>query len=294
VERKFIRDGANTTETFVSQRSYRTEVLSLSRVNSAETCGGMALAPPPAAPMPSLPLADGQGIGGMIIAVLLSLLAAMGLALAMVVQRYALAFPKPRVPLVCVTLPRGAAWAVGLVLYIISNVIYGAALGMAPLSLCGSIFTLLLVFNMLFARVLLGERLTRPKIQGAMVIFLGVCTTAVSTPAGAKGDFTPEEVGALFSASTGAIYLLCILVAVLASVVAILWFERRYPPVIPVDEPEKEGQLISRALPPAWLDALMGLVYPASLGMDEAFTQVLRARRAPTRLSPALSQRSHR
>ena len=32
------------------------------------------------------------------------------------------------------------------------------------------------------------------------------------------------------------------------------------------------------ALPPAWLDALMGLVYPASLGMDEAFTQVLRSR----------------
>ncbi len=197
-----------------------------------------------------------------------------------------------------------------------------------PLTLMASIFTTLLVFNMIFARLLLNEPLTKvrataahymtyinptqliytlippsqSKIAGAVTILIGVCLCVVSTPTGIPVDFSPRDVLRLLVRPEGAIYVATLVLVVLASVVAIVRFESTYPGRSGENEPAavvtdsgvseskdqeaaeedpmctKESSAASKQVlerkayrqPPRSLDNLMGVVYPASLGLDEA------------------------
>ena len=140
------------------------------------------------------------------------------LALAMVVQRYALSYPHPMVliPKTKYKVSKTAVWVIGLVLYGAANGLYALSLLYGPLSLLAGVlytytlytlytlymlytlyplytlytlytllagvFTSLVIFNMIFAHLLLGEQLTRPRIYGAIIIVIGIILSIVASP----------------------------------------------------------------------------------------------------------------
>jgi drug/metabolite transporter (DMT)-like permease len=198
--------------------------------------------------------------GAFVLGIVLATAAAAALAMSMVVQRYALASGESHVPLFGVPCRANVVWFLGLVGYGAANGLYVASLQYGPLALMASVFTLLLVFNCVFARCLLGEALTPPKVAGCVVILGGVCLVVVGSPKDVDVDLSASDVARLVAKPLGAAYLACLVGSVAASVAAIGAYERRYP----LDA--KDGA----PSPPPRLDRLMGVVYPGSLGLDEA------------------------
>ena len=123
--------------------------------------------------------------------IILSLSAGTFIALSMVTQRYALAYESYRVPVFCCRLPRPAVWFLGLIIYGAANGLYAAAVLLAPLSLVASLYTLLLVFNLLFAKLILGEKLTPPKLVGSLLIIAGATASVLGQPGTFSGEPTP-------------------------------------------------------------------------------------------------------
>lgn len=204
-----------------------------------------------------------MGVGHVLLGVILALAGAANLALGMVIQRMGLAFPQERIPCLKWSLNRHVVWFLGLLTYGAGNGLYAASLVFGPLSLLSGIFTTLLVWNLLFARVLLGEKLTGPNIGGALVILVGVVMCFLATPEQTTTIFLPADILRLCSVS-GVLYLVILAIIVVVSVVAIAWFEKKYPQPKGVHAEE-----VPVAQPPVWLNRLMSLVYPGSLGVDE-------------------------
>lgn len=239
---------------------------------------------------------------GFIVGGCLGIGAAALLALGMVVQRYALIHKEDEdVSFYCCTVyprcgikARDWAWIAGLALYGAANGLYSPGLLMAPLSLMGSIFTLLLVFNMVFARIILKEVLTPPKVLGALTILGGVACVAIGTPVDQKNDFTPEDIEALFKRPAGAVYCICLVSFVILTIIAMFINERMYP-LTELEASTASGEADAEAAAPepaagaaigegaarsttggapAWLAMIMAIVYPASLGADEGICQL--------------------
>ena len=95
------------------------------------------------------------GAGEITLGVVMTLGGAAVLAIAMVTQRYALTYPTPRVPLLGISLPRNGVWFIGLLLYGIANALKVLALPYGPWAVLSSVWTTLLVFNLVFARLFL-------------------------------------------------------------------------------------------------------------------------------------------
>jgi len=227
-----------------------------------------------------------MAIGMSFVGVGLTLVGAAGLAFGMVVQRYALSTCNRTVPVCGFEVHRLLAWALGLVLYALANGFYAVAQIFAPLSLLSGVFATLILFNLVFARLLLGEELTPPKVTGSFIIFVGVIMCIVSMATDAETEFTPSDIEDLLGRPAGLCWLLFLCGAVLSTMVAIGVHEWRYPvrfqsarlcrenkcvgdnagPDPVIDEPHR--------LAPDWLERVMGVVYPASLGMDEAVTHL--------------------
>ena len=162
-----------------------------------------------------------------------------------------------------------------------ANGFYAVSLGYGPLSLLAGVFTTLLVFNLIFARCLLGERLSLYKIGGACTILAGVVLCILATPRdGVETKFAPTDIESLVTRPAGAVYVALLVAAVLASVFAIRWYETAYP--LAPDSPPTQGdggaalgteasggESLAGRRPPAWLDTAMAVVYPGSLGVDE-------------------------
>jgi len=93
-----------------------------------------------------------------------------------------------------------------------------------------------------------------------------------------KTEFTPSDIEWLASQPGGAIYLPLLLAMVIASVVGIVLYERKYP-ALPAttdtvqtsDDAHSEPSALppAQSRPPPMLDRFMSLVYPLSLGLDE-------------------------
>lgn len=82
------------------------------------------------------------------------------------------------------------------------------ALLYGPLSLLAGVFTTLLIFNLIFARLLLGEKLTPYKIIGALFILIGVIMCIVATPRkGNDTEFTPKDIERLSKRPAGFLYV---------------------------------------------------------------------------------------
>ena len=205
----------------------------------------------------------GGSAGEFALGIMLATAAAASLALSMVIQRYALATGEPTVQLFGTPVRSNVVWFLGLIGYGAANGLYVASLQYGPLALLASVFTTLLVFNCVFARCLLGEALTPPKLAGCGVILGGVVLVVVGSPKNVEVDLDASDVTRLVAKPLGATYLCCLVGAVAASVAAIRAFEARYP----MDAPKGAG-------PPPRLDRLMGLIYPGSLGLDEAIAHL--------------------
>ena len=239
--------------------------------------------------------------------VFLTLAGAVLLALSMVVQRFALSHPKPRI---C-GLPRDLVWFFGLVIYGAANACKIVAQPYGPWSVLASVWTTLLVWNLLIARLALKEQITIPKALGSLIILCGAVLCVVGTPpqagcdAGVKTTFSSCEFASLLSAPAAAVWLALLLLCVLASIPTILFFERRYPlsrsgsqtreaspdiiagnELMPVgvDDVQVAARKPAAAIevssacssqPPRRLDALMAVVYPCSLGLDEGVADLL-------------------
>jgi len=242
-----------------------------------------------------------------VLGIFLALCGASLLALAMVTQRYALSYATNNVPFFGLLLSRDIVWFVGLVIYGAANGFYAASLLHGPLSLLAGVFTTLLVFNMLFSWYLLGETLTASRIIGSILILVGVVLCILGTPSNIDTKFTPGDIASLASSAGGALYLVVLVLAVGASVVSIIWYESMYgkdntdgdsaavtatvgvemtgvvglSENIPVSvelgsgpDPDPDPLGGEAAAPPTWLDDIMGVLYPGSLGMDEGIAHL--------------------
>jgi len=178
-------------------------------------------------------------------------------------------------------------WCAGMIFYGIGS---GGTCSIAglliPLSLLSAIFVTLLVFNLGFARLILSETPTRAKKMGAVVVLVGCTLCSLGSSGALAGREAPNEFDSYqmadyFSATAGAAWFIGLCTLVVGSVVAIAVFERRFPTEDLVVAHHRrtaaatpQPDLSDLELAPSWLESLMALVYPGSLGLDEAIVHL--------------------
>jgi len=202
--------------------------------------------------------------------------------------------------------PRFVAWLFGLMLYGCASGLKILALNLGPLTVLASVFSTLIIFNLVFAHLLLREPITRGKVAGCLVVLLGAVVVGVGAPDDTPTKFTPAEIEA-FLDSGGLTFLGVCLGIVALSVCSITAYEVRYygsscsccargkgkgaggatedavaQTETPVASPDSSPiarrartdapKQPQRELPqPPWcLAAAMVLIYPGGLGLDEA------------------------
>ena len=226
---------------------------------------------------------------------LLSLLAGALLALSITVQRYALAHPSPHaMPLLCCHMTRPAVWSIGLAIYLAANGLFAYSSTLAPLTLASTMYTLLLVWNLAFAALLLKERVTRRDAAGAGLIVVGATLSVVGTPGDAPNTFGVDNIAALALAPAGVAYLAVQLGAGLFAGAGVVCFERRLarrrgraapaendsPSTALLDVTDAVGAAnaagasAATAATAARGERLMAVVYPMALGLLEGMTQL--------------------
>ena len=187
----------------------------------------MSATPPPSSP-PGAP----ASAGGVILGVVLTLLGAFTLALSMTFQRYGLVAPTRRIPLFFGRGPRihhELVWFFGLVLYGVANGLKVAAAPLAPWSILSSVWTMLLVFNLVIARFCLGELPTWPKVCGALAILLGAVICVLGTPlAAADIQWSADEFTTGLVQPAALTWAILLFGAVLLSIPTIICYERTY------------------------------------------------------------------
>lgn len=130
------------------------------------------------------------------------------IALSMVIQRYALCYPQYWVRMCgCCSLPRPYAWMLGFVFYIVANMLFAGSTLLGPLSLNATLFTMLLAWNLMFAKAILGEVLTRPRVVGAVIVVIGAGVSVSGTPLDAPSKFNVTIIGELVQQPLGASFL---------------------------------------------------------------------------------------
>ena len=150
------------------------------------------------------------------------------LALSMTIQRYALAYPTYKVFFLCCRLARPFVWWIGFSCYFFANLLFAYASTLTPLTLNATLFTLLLVWNLIFARCMLHEKLTYTKILGAAVIVIGACVSVLGTPANARNTFGVNDIGALVGEPAGGAYAAFQILSGLITAGVVIWFERSF------------------------------------------------------------------
>lgn len=209
--------------------------------------------------------------GIVVLGALLCVVAAVIMAASMTVQRYALAYPQLRVLFPGgISLTRGQFWTVGLIIYGIANGFYTFGLNFAPLSLCGAIFATVLVFNLAASHFVLGEALTKRKCIGCLLVLGGVLLCTVGAPVDST-QYSASDVAGFGLAASGLLYFFTVFLILAFMMVQVVFFERRYP--FKTQDPDN-SQLMSMPGLPVAQRVLMGIVYPASLGIQEGLCQL--------------------
>lgn len=222
-----------------------------------------------------------------IFAIVATLIGACLLALSMVMQRYALAYPEPRVPFGRFQVRKNVLWFGGLLLYAAANGFKIVGFNLASMTVLASVFTSLLVFNLIFARWLLREEVTAPKVAGSVLILVGACICTASVPSDAPTAFEPEEFACLLESGPpgGYSFVGAVVLLIIISSIFICYYERSYAREPASVAPDNEADLATAVTPavgseaalgrpPAWLDAAMAIIYPATLGVDEAVSDL--------------------
>ena len=228
-----------------------------------------------------------SGIVG--IGIALEVLAGVMLSFSLVIQRHALIHQERedsghqdnKVPLGCCRLRRSHAWAAGIVFFVLASVVKIVGYNMGPITVLGSVFVgVVLVTNLVLGRWLLREELTPTKVVGSSLVLTGAVMCTAATPSGVPTSFTTADMRTLFERGPpfGGFYLGMIIGIILLCLGFIVAVERAYPPpnalrriAPPAVSPfQREfGSGIRR--PSLRLRWLMVLVYPGSLGLNEAF-----------------------
>ena len=113
--------------------------------------------------------------------IFVTLVSAATVAFAMTLQRYALRVPAgSRVRFLCRDTKAEHVWFVGFLMYFAGNGLQGFSLTLGPLFLMGSVFTSLLLFSVLSAWALLGERPTLMRMVSTLLVVCGVVGIAVA------------------------------------------------------------------------------------------------------------------
>lgn len=68
-----------------------------------------------------------------------------------------------------------------------------------PMTVLSSVFTTLLIFNLFIANKLLDEKITPPKVAGAVFILVGAGLCTGATPEGIPENYSPDDVIGLLS-----------------------------------------------------------------------------------------------
>jgi hypothetical protein len=95
---------------------------------------------------------EAPGAADLAIGIVLTLFGAITLALSMTIQRYALAHPSPTIPYCGLQIKKGRVWGFGLLLYLFANVFKVVGLMYGPMTVLSSVFTTLLIFNLVIAK----------------------------------------------------------------------------------------------------------------------------------------------
>lgn len=215
------------------------------------------------------------------ISIVLCIAGAASLAYSMAVQRMGLASEGRTVKIGCCNVHWFLVYFSGLCGYGVANGFKVTAFNLGPFSVLGSVFSLVLVFNLIFARCLLKETITWPKIASSVTILLGAVLCAIGAPTVVQTVFTPSDVSALFATHVPFVALLSTIMCL--AVVGIVWFEYSFPVLrccgAPPAEAAADGASAAAVKaeprrPPPRLDWLMALVYPGALGFDEALADV--------------------
>lgn len=215
----------------------------------------------------------------LIVSILLTIAGAAVLAYSMTVQRYGLAHPDRYIKLCGCKWHRLLVWFAGICLYGVANGLKVTAFNLGPFSVLGSVFTVVLIFNLGFARWLLRERITWPKVVSSATILVGAIICTIGAPAEVKTVFTPSDISTLFAGHVGFVTVLTVLMC--ACLVGVVYVECSYPMTAEVraaktaDKSIKDAADAGVRLPPRWVDKLMALVYPGSLGFDESLADLL-------------------
>lgn len=242
----------------------------------ATEAGFLALAPaPPSSPIP-------PHHEQLVLSILLTLAGAAALSLSLVTQRFALSYPEAYIPCCGVRLPQNLVWFGGLVLYGAANGLKVVALQWGPLSVLSCIFTTVLVFNIVLARLLLREQLTAPKVMGALIIVVGAGLASVGACQTCQTEFSASEVEHLLTSGPpgGYAYVGVLIVSILVSACLICWYDARHPPTkrppdgtttasmsLTADITEGASvQLVvpsdpTTGAPSRWLEGVMAVVY---------------------------------
>ena len=222
-----------------------------------------------------------SGALNLAISIILTVAGAALLAFTMVVQRFGLAYPKPRIPMCGLKIPRLLVWFFGMVLYGPANGLKIAAWSLGPQSALGSIFSILLIFNLIFARWLLKETITTAKVASSLIILAGAITCTIGAPTGVKVNFTDRDIVELFSLHAGFVSaLVSVMAAGLALIVVV---EVRYPSRLGgaaakrTADPEEAAHVAAapRRTPPKWIVPVLAIVFPGALGLDEASADLM-------------------
>lgn len=266
-------------------------------------------------------------ISALIVSIILTVLGAAVLAYAMVVQRYGLAHPQRYITICGCRWHRLLVWFVGIVLYGVANGLKVTAFNLGPLTVLGSVFSIVLVFNLIFASWLLKEEITWPKIASSLTILGGAIICTIGAPLETKNVFTPDDISTLLAGHPGFVTVLAVLMTF--ALMAVVAFECRYPmtaevraavagkgtplsgvaaeqpighaaadekthssaasgaeagvagvSVLPADGSSTASKSSGAATPlllrpSSRLDAIMAVVYPGGLGLDEALADLL-------------------
>ena len=227
-----------------------------------------------------------SGIVG--IGIALEVLAGVMLSFSLVIQRHALIHLDNKVPLGCCRLRRSHAWAAGIVFFVLASIVKIVGYNMGPITVLGSVFVgVVLVTNLVLGRWLLREELTPTKVVGSSLVLTGAVMCTAATPSGVPTSFTTADMRTLFERGPpfGGFYLGMIIGIILLCLGFIVAVESTYPPpdALRRNEPTTNPRFSRHSSPfkaafrsgirrPSLrLRLVMVIVYPGSLGMNEAF-----------------------
>ena len=205
---------------------------------------------------PTVAAGEEENSSGMIVlGMVLTVAAAMILATSMNMQQFSLAGPETAP--VFKHLSRNKLWVAGLLVYLVAQLLFVAALGLGPFAVISALFTSVLIFDTMIASKLFGSKFSLNHMAGLVVIMLAVIACAVFSPKD-QYDVTASAMTDWASDSTGILFLGLMVAIVAQGYHLVHSFERKYPE-FPV----------GRAAVPKGTVLCMRIVYPTILAVFE-------------------------